>query len=288
MFAMSVPRPASGGNGKLLAWILIPLFVIAVAGAATFVVLTRSNHSAANGGTGGQASTTAPNTSQTVLSTAQVQQIAQGIGLSAQDLHSFSSHPALQLVPGAVSNGWVPLQQQGVPPAASGTPLASGNGCLTQNAATLGGFGYEYSYDLNPNGEEEGHGITDVRVDSTAAGAQADQAQIMSSSYQSCFITQDVQANVSSGGAKPAGSTTSTVETISTGVPTIVIQYTTPYTFVGQKTEYETVAWMQYQQYRAIVDLWTCCGSTPTSDVASELALVAQRMKSAPAKITAG
>jgi hypothetical protein len=60
--------------------------------------------------------------------------------------------------------------------------------------------------------------------------------------------------------------------------------YSFPYTWASQsKINYDTVVWLQYGRYRAILDLWTCCGQPPVSDFQPDAQLLGARMRAAPA-----
>jgi hypothetical protein len=45
---------------------------------------------------------------------------------------------------------------------------------------------------------------------------------------------------------------------------------------------YDTVVWLAYGRYRAILDLSTCCGAPPVSDFQADAWLIANRMQVAP------
>jgi hypothetical protein len=121
-----------------------------------------------------------------------------------------------------------------------------------------------------------------VFAQESAAAVTAEQAQVATSAYSDCYAGQ-VDGDIAGTGASMAGPVTQLAETIDAGVPSVMRLFTFPYLYLGEtKTNYDSVIWLAYGHYRAILDLWTCCGLPPVSDFAAEVQLLGSRMRAAP------
>jgi hypothetical protein len=200
------------------------------------------------------------------------------IALSAADLHSLSAHAPSASVPGAAASGWIMIANQAI-------ALKSTTGCLRMPDIETAGWYREYSYDLQPNDAEAGHGFLDVyALKSTTLASQA-QERVRTQAYANCYQQQSVIPDLTRiPGLHVTGPARQVSESLDAGIPAVMRLYTVPYTFAGSaKVNYDTVVWLEYGRYRAILDLWTCCGAPPVSDFQADAAQLAQRMKAAPA-----
>ncbi|MGA3185328.1 MAG: hypothetical protein ABSE52_12120 [Candidatus Dormibacteria bacterium] len=207
------------------------------------------------------------------------QEAAETISLTAADLSPFSVHSPVAAVPGAAASGWNVIYGSSIDVA----HLTSG--CLTPLSPEIAGWYRGYSYDLEPDDVDEGQGSLWVYVIDTPADATAEQAEVATAAYGLCWETQ-VTTDLTSGGSAVVvtGPTSIAVESVDAGVASYMRLYTTPYTFGGEaKTNYDSVVWLQYGRYRAILDLSTCCGQPPVSDFQPDAQLLATRMQAAPA-----
>jgi hypothetical protein len=115
------------------------------------------------------------------------------------------------------------------------------------------------------------------------AHAAAEQAVVATASYGTCYATQ-VPDDISGTGAVATGPVTTVLESVDAGVPSYMRLSTFPYSSAGEAmTTYDSVVWLQYGRYRAILDLWTCCGQPPASDFQADAQLLGTRMRAAPA-----
>jgi hypothetical protein len=207
----------------------------------------------------------------------QYQAAAESISLTAGDLSPLSVHSPVAAVPGAAASGWTVITDQAIN-VDEITP-----GCLPELYPEIAAWDRAYSYDLQPNDAEEGHGTLRVYVIDTAAHAAAEQAAVVTASYGTCYAAQ-VPDDLSGTGAVATGPVTMVVESVDAGVSSYTRLYTLPYTFAGEaKTNYDSVVWLQSGRYRAILDLWTCCGQPPASDFQADTQLLGARMQAAPA-----
>jgi hypothetical protein len=205
------------------------------------------------------------------------QEAAESISLTASDLSPLSVHSPVAAVPGAAASGWTVITNQAIN-VDEITP-----GCIPELYPEIGAWDRAYSYDLEPNDAEEGHGTLRVYVIDTAAHAAAEQATVATASYGTCYAAQ-VPDDLSGTGAVATGLVTTVVESVDAGVPSYMRLYTFPYSYAGEAmTNYDTVVWLQYERYRAILDVWTCCGQPPVSDFQPDAQLLGTRMRAAPA-----
>ena len=205
------------------------------------------------------------------------QEAAQSISLTASDLSPLSVHSPVAAVPGAATSGWTVITNQAIN-VEEITP-----GCIPELYPEIAAWDRAYSYDLEPNDAEEGHGTLRVYVIDTAAHTAAEQATVATASYGTCYAAQ-VPDDVSGTGAVATGPVTMVVESVDAGVSGYMRLYTFPYSYAGEvKTNYDSVVWLQHGRYRAILDLWTCCGQPPASDFQADAQLLAARMQAAPA-----
>ena len=205
------------------------------------------------------------------------QKAAESISLTAADLSPFSVHSPVAAVPGAAASGWTVITNQAIN-VEELTP-----GCIPELYPEIAAWDRAYSYDLEPNDAEDGHGTLRVYVIDTVAHAAAEQATVATATYGTCYATQ-VPDDISGTGAVATGPVTLVTENMDAGVPSSMRLYSFPYSYAGEsKTTYDSVVWLQYGRYRAILDLWTCCGQPPVSDFQPDAQLLGTRMRAAPA-----
>jgi hypothetical protein len=155
----------------------------------------------------------------------------------------------------------------------------SGPTCLDILSPYTAAWHRGYSYDIEPDDSEEGQGQLTVFAQESAVAVSAEQAQVTTSTYGACYATQS-EGDVN--GAPVTGPVTTTDETINAGVPSFMRLYTFPYTELGKtKTNYDSVIWLAYGRFRAILDLWTCCALPPVSDFTADAQLLGTRMQAA-------
>jgi hypothetical protein len=206
------------------------------------------------------------------------QAIAESISLSAAELSPFSVHPPVAGVPGAAASGWTLVNDEAID--VDGLK----RGCLPVNYSDTAGWFRSYSYDLEPNDSEEGQGLSYVYVIGTASHAAAEQNAVASAAYGSCYGEEDTEQVSGLGGSVVTGPVSDTAESVDAGVPSLMRLYSFPYTYAGMAlTWYDSVIWLQYARYRAILDLSTCCGQPPAGDFQPDAQLLAKRMRAAPA-----
>ncbi len=202
----------------------------------------------------------------------------QAIALTAAELSPFSVHPPIAAVPAAAPSGWTVIADEPLDFAQPSSPA-----CLNVVSPYTAGWYRAYSYDLEPNDAEEGHGVLDVFAQENAAAVTAEQAQVATPAYSECYAGQ-VGGDIAGTGASVAGPVTEQAESIDAGVPSVMRLYTFPYLYLGETmTNYDSVIWLAYGRYRAILDLWTCCGLPPVSDFTADVQLLGARMRAAPA-----
>ncbi len=206
------------------------------------------------------------------------QDAAESISLTAAELSPFSVHPPVAAIAGAAASGWSLI--------ADNAMVVTGvkTGCQPEIYPVTAGWYREYSYDLEPNDGEEGHGTLSVEVIDTPADAAAEQASVAGDAYGLCYQSQVTGELSDIAGVSVTGTVTLVIENMDAGVPSYMRLYSFPYTYAGEsKTNYDTVVWLQYGRYRAILDLWTCCGQPPVSDFQPDAQLLGTRMRAAPA-----
>jgi hypothetical protein len=222
-------------------------------------------------------SSAAPSAASGPTST-EYQDAAESISLTAAELSPFSVHPPVAAIAGAAASGWSLI--------ADNAMVVTGlkTGCQPDIYPVTAGWYREYSYDLEPNDGEEGHGTLSVEVIDTPADAAAEQASVAGDAYGLCYQSQVTGEISNTAGAAVTGSVTLVTESVDAGVPSYMRLYSFPYTWASQsKINYDTVVWLQYGRYRAILDLWTCCGQPPVSDFQPDAQLLGARMRAAPA-----
>jgi len=207
------------------------------------------------------------------------QQAAESISLTATDLSPFSVHSPVAAVTGAAATGWDVIYDAPIDVA------HLTGGCLTPLSPEIAGWYRGYSYDLEPDDVDEGQGSLWVYVIDTPADAATEQGEIATAAYGLCWGTQvTTDLNSVGSGVAVTGPASIAVESVETAVPSYMRLYATPYTFGGEaKTYYDSVVWLRYGRYRAILDLGTCCGQPPASDFQADAQLLAARMQAAPA-----
>jgi hypothetical protein len=222
-------------------------------------------------------SSAAPSTTSSAASI-EYQDAAETISLTAAELSPFSVHSPVAAVPGAAASGWSTIDDKALN---VGSFTSS---CVPDLYPEIAAWYREYSYDLVPDGTEEGHGSISVYVIDTPSDAAAEQASVAGGAYALCYQSEVTEAISNSAGAAVTGTVTVVTETMDAGVPSYMRLYSFPYTFAGEvKTDYDTVVWLQYGRYRAILDLWTCCGQPSVSDFQPDAQLLATRMRAARA-----
>jgi hypothetical protein len=156
-------------------------------------------------------------------------------------------------------------------------------GCLSHAPHYTAAYDREFSYGLQANGLEKGHGAVAVYAAEWAIDISNAQEEVSTGAYLECYEAKNIRGYLTQHpGVTLNGPTTRKVETIDVGVPNLTILFVTPFGYQkSDKVDYTVVSWLAYDRYRVISWVQTCCGEPNMTDVQPDFLLIAQRIQAA-------